>query len=258
MKWMSREQAVPLTGKGNAVLPPACNFQPQQSIVILNLPLSEQEGSVLPLGSSLLTHYLSCLKGERRKQEAGLQSLQGCSTDCLILTSSACHHPSSHGEGWSTVQGRAVHTATKATAAAHLCMYASSQGSAPRAAHGLGRVRNTHPWWGIALVPRSGKERLPTYEQNQCVREVKDAAAPWWSAGTSPECEHPHLPSPFQQNPLLSISEQPQVPMEWGKASENSSSNRRLNMHSVKIRGPDVDTGMAKYSWLKTYFVRLN
>lgn len=87
---------MPVTvGKGNAVLGAACNFQPQQSIVIFNLPLSEHEGLVLPLRSSLLTHYFSCLKGER-KQEEGLQSLLDCSTD--YLTSSEHHCPSSHGE----------------------------------------------------------------------------------------------------------------------------------------------------------------
>lgn len=74
------------------------------------------------------------------------------------LISSACHSPWSHRELSSTNQGWAVHAATTATAAAHA----------------LGKVGNIHPRVvGDSLSPKEwkcGKDRLPTYEENQCVR----------------------------------------------------------------------------------------
>lgn len=122
------------------------------------------------------------------------------------LISSVCHSPWSHSKLWSTNQGRAVHAATTATAAAHA----------------LGKVGNIHPRMvGTASVPRSGNvertdflhmSRINVWERWRMLQP------PWWSTGTSPECEHPHLSTPFQQDPLLSISEQLQVPIHGAKA----------------------------------------
>lgn len=206
---MSRERAVPLTiGKGNAVLPPACNFQPQQSIVIFNLPLSEHAGLVLPLRSSLLTHYLSCLRGER-KQEAGLQSLQDCSTHYLITSA---HFPVGKYDPRSR-EGQSILPSKLQLLLTGVCR---QPGQRTEGSSWPGKGEEHHPRV-VGDSPKEWKGRTSHIWAKSMCERGEGCCNPRWSAGTSPECEHPHLSSPFQQDPLLSISEQPQVPIAWAK-----------------------------------------
>lgn len=253
---MSREWAVPLSiGEGNAVLPPACNFQPRQSTVIFNLPLSEHEALVLPLRSSLLTHYLSCLKGER-KQEAGLQSPQDCSTDCLI--SSAYHRPSSQGEAWSIILGKgSPHCHQSSSCCSQVC--SGSQGSALRAAHGLGRARNTH----LRVVresfsPKEWKGRTShIWAKSMCERG---------EGCSSPVVISWHLSRVWTSSPFLTFWARATAQHlraapgahSMGQSRWKFQQQQETEYAQCKDMRARCDTGMAKYSWLKTCFVRLN
>lgn len=244
---MSREWAVPLTvGKGNAVLPPACNFQPQRCIVIFNLHLSEHKGLVLPLCSSLLTHYLSCLKGER-KQEVALKSLQDCFTDfnklgtslSLIPQGSMIHDP---GEGQSILPSELQLLLT--------CVC---------------KQPGQHMVWEGWGTPRKGgfssqgveRKEFPHMSKNNVWERWRMLQPPGDPLATLQSVNILTFPRLFSKIHCSAFQSNSRCPEHGAKSVKIPAATGDWYAQCKDMRAR-CDTGMAKYSWLKTYFFRLN